>query len=70
MTQAAMVLAVLLGSAPDEVGVSVEPNTDTINAIPASLYSALVVLRSSAVSEAHPSALSQAPSVSKKAMIL
>ena len=70
MTQAAIVLAVLLGSAPDDVGVSVEPKAETINAMPASLYAALVVLRSAAVREAQPWALSHAPSVSRNATML
>ena len=36
MTHAAMVLAVSVGSAPDDVGASVEPKAETIREMPAS----------------------------------
>lgn len=65
-----MVFAVEIGSAPDEVGASVEPKTLTMILIPAAAYWDLTELRWAAVNWVHSSALSKAPSVSKKANAL
>lgn len=53
-----MVCAVLTGSAPLEVGASVEPNKETMSLIPAAEYWDLMVLRCAAESWVHSSALS------------
>ncbi len=56
MTHAAMVLAVATGSAPEVVGISVEPKTDTIREIPAAAYCDLIADLSELVSDAHSAA--------------
>lgn len=61
-----MVLAVSVGSAPEEVGASVEPKRETMREMPAALYCCLMEVRSEAVSWVHSSALSKAPSVRRK----
>lgn len=59
-------LAVDTGSAPVEVGASVEPNTETMSLIPAAAYCDLIVFRASAPIATHSSAWSKAPSVRRK----
>jgi hypothetical protein len=63
LTQAAIVLAVAMGSAPLEVGTSVEPKADTTSLMPAAAYSDLMLARWLALKLTHSSALSQAPSI-------
>ena len=49
-------LAVATGSAPLVVGASVDPNSDTINLIPAASYCDLTVVRWADVNDAHSAA--------------
>lgn len=58
--------AVPTGSFLEEVGTSVEPNTDTISLMPAAAYCDFTAARWSAVRVVHSYALSQAPSVKRK----
>lgn len=48
-----MVLAVTTGSAPEDVGMSVDPNTETISLIPAAAYCDLIVALSASVYVVH-----------------
>jgi hypothetical protein len=56
MTHAAIVFAVAMGSAPLEVGTSVDPKTDTTSLIPAAAYCDLMEDRWLAVNVVHSSA--------------
>lgn len=56
----------LIGSAPVEVGASVEPKADTTSLIPAAAYWDLILERWLALRLTHSSALSQAPSIKRK----
>ena len=51
-----MVFAVAIGSAPEEVGASVEPKRETIIEIPAEAYCSLMSERCASVSQVHSSA--------------
>lgn len=64
-THAAIVFAVPTGSAPVDVGASVEPNAETTRLTPASAYCDLTVARWSAVSHVHSTALSAGPERSR-----
>ena len=58
------------GMVGNDVGTSVEPNTDTISLIPAAAYCDFTAARWAAVSVVHSYALSHAPAISQNESML